>query len=176
MLGYYKRKISCFGVWGFGNIPKSITSEVPEGYLNFLYAEKELSSPFGWGGRGGDGVSESLSSFVWDVSNFKGSLEQEEDGWWHQPCWQQCAGESRWTTGHCLAPLHSCSSDDRKGRVRLTDRMNFRKSSKRLLTPPRPSFSESYIALFATKLWQKCVCSYGGTVVYYMILFLMRCM
>ena len=39
-----------------------------------------------------------------------------------------------------------------KGRVRLTDLMNFRKSSKRLLTPPRPSFSESYIALFATKL------------------------
>ena len=41
---------------------------------------------------------------------------------------------------------------------------------------PTPSFSESYIALFATKLWQKCVCSYGGTFVYYMILFPMRCM
>ena len=40
-----------------------------------------------------------------------------------------------------------------KGRVRLPDRMNFRKSSKRLLTPPPPpSFSESYIALFARKL------------------------
>ena len=62
-----------------------------------------------------------------------------------------------------------------KGRVTLTNRMNFRKSSKRLLTPPL-SFSESYIALFATKLWQKCVCSYGGTFVYFMILFPMRCM
>ena len=41
---------------------------------------------------------------------------------------------------------------------------------------PPPSFSESYIALFATKLWQKCVCSYGGTFVYFMILFPMRCM
>ena len=53
--------------------------------------------------------------------------------------------------------------------------MNFRKSSKRPLNPP-PSFSESYIALFATKLGQKCICSYEGTVVYYMILFPMRCM
>ena len=41
---------------------------------------------------------------------------------------------------------------------------------------PPPSFSESYIALFATKLGQKCICSYEGTVVYYMILFPMRCM
>ena len=47
------------------------------------------------------------------------------------------------------ASLHD--EDDGKGWVRLTDLMNFRKSSKRLLTPP-PSFSESYIALFATKL------------------------
>ena len=35
--------------------------------------------------------------------------------------------------------------------------MNFRKSSKRPLTPP--SFSENHIADFATKLRQKCVCS-----------------
>ena len=45
------------------------------------------------------------------------------------------------------------------------------------LDPLRPpSFSESYIADFATKLRQKCVCSYGGTFVYFMILFPMRCM
>ena len=37
-------------------------------------------------------------------------------------------------------------------------RMNFWKSSKRPLTPP-PSFSENHVALFATKLQQKCVCS-----------------
>ena len=36
-------------------------------------------------------------------------------------------------------------------------RMNFWKSSKRPLTPP--SFSENHVALFATKLRQKCVCS-----------------
>ena len=34
-----------------------------------------------------------------------------------------------------------------EGRVRLPKRMNFRKSSKLLLTPP-PSFSENYIAFF----------------------------
>ena len=42
-----------------------------------------------------------------------------------------------------------------EGRVRLPKRMIFRKSSK---CPP-PSFSESYVADFATKLWQKCVSS-----------------
>ena len=41
---------------------------------------------------------------------------------------------------------------------------------------PPSSFSESYIVDFATKLRQKCICSYGGTFVYYMILFPMRCM
>ena len=40
----------------------------------------------------------------------------------------------------------------------LPKRMNFWKSSKRPLTPP-PSFSENHVALFATKLRQKCVCS-----------------
>ena len=61
-----------------------------------------------------------------------------------------------------------------EGRLTLPKRMNFRKSSKRPLSPP--SFSESYIADFVTKLRQKCVWSYGGTFVYYIILFPMRCM
>ena len=38
-----------------------------------------------------------------------------------------------------------------QGRPALPKRMNFRKNSKRPLTPP-PSFSENYIALFATKV------------------------
>ena len=44
-----------------------------------------------------------------------------------------------------------------KGRMTSPKRMNFWKSSKRPLTPP--SFSENHVALFATKLRQKCVCS-----------------
>ena len=44
-----------------------------------------------------------------------------------------------------------------KERVATPKRMNSRKSSKRPLTPP--SFSENYIADFATKMRQKCVCS-----------------
>ena len=78
--------------------------------------------------------------------------------------------------------LHFVSSDltsfhyhaSLKGGSTFPNRMNFRKSSKRPLTPP--SFSESYIANFATKVRQKCVCSNGGTFVYCMILFPMRCM
>ena len=45
-----------------------------------------------------------------------------------------------------------------KGRMNPPKRMFFRKSSKWPLTPP-PSFSENYIADFATKMRQKCVCS-----------------
>ena len=74
-----------------------------------------------------------------------------------------------WTKNYTTTETHL-----NKGRRPLPKLMNFRKSSKRPLTPP--SFSESYIALFATKLWQFYVCWYGGTVVYYMILFPMRCM
>ena len=54
------------------------------------------------------------------------------------------------------AMTHSCSlsanpiTSHHKGRIPLPKRMNFQKSSKRPLTPP--SFSESYIADFATKL------------------------
>ena len=59
------------------------------------------------------------------------------------------------------------------GKVNRSD--EFSEKFQTAFDPP-PSFSESYIALFATKLWQKCVCSYGGTFVYFMILFPMRCM
>ena len=38
-----------------------------------------------------------------------------------------------------------------KGRMAPPKRMNFRKNSKRPLTPP-PSFSENYVADFATKV------------------------
>ena len=39
-----------------------------------------------------------------------------------------------------------------KGRMTLQKRMNFWKNSKRPLTPSPPSFSENYIADFATKV------------------------
>ena len=65
------------------------------------------------------------------------------------------------------------SADLGTGKVNRSD--EFSEKFQTAFDPP-PSFSESYIALFATKLWQKCVCSYGGTFVYFMILFPMRCM
>ena len=60
-----------------------------------------------------------------------------------------------------------------KGRMTLQKRMNFWKNSKRLLTPPPPLiFGKSYCG-FCDK---SAYVHYGGTVVYYMILFPMRCM
>ena len=53
-----------------------------------------------------------------------------------------------WKAGSYEAP---------KGQTTSPKRMNFRKSSKLPLTPL--SFSENHIADFASKLWQKWVCS-----------------
>ena len=61
------------------------------------------------------------------------------------------------TLVQCIVQCN-CSSSICKGRMASPKLMNFRKSSKRPLTPP-PSFSENHVALFATKLRQKCVCS-----------------
>ena len=57
----------------------------------------------------------------------------------------------------CIATLLSIYCPG-KGCQKPPKRMNFWKSSKRSLIPS-PLFMASYIADFATKLWQKCVCS-----------------
>ena len=62
-------------------------------------------------------------------------------------------------------------SEGPKGRLSAPLSMNFWKSSKRPLTPP-PHFRKVILRISR----QKCVCSYGGTFVYYKILFPMRCM
>ena len=58
-----------------------------------------------------------------------------------------------------------------KGQMASPKRMNFRKSSKRPLTPPL-IFEKSYCG-FRDK---SAYVHFGGTVIYYMILFPMRCM
>ena len=45
-------------------------------------------------------------------------------------------------------------TDEDKGQVRLPKQMNFRKNSKRSLTPspPSSSFSENYVAIFSENI------------------------
>ena len=62
-----------------------------------------------------------------------------------------------------------------KGRMTSPKLMNFRKSSKRPLTPP-PHFRKIMLRFSRQNCDKSAYVQYGGTVVYYVILFPMRCM
>ena len=62
-----------------------------------------------------------------------------------------------------------------KGRMTSPKRMNFWKSSKRPLTPP-PHFRKIMLRFSRQNCDKSAYVQYGGTVVYYMIIFPMRCM